>query len=176
MNRNYVLLFASVVTLLSSCTCTPTKDIKFDAQADPKANFSGYKSYTWLGSAAIIHDTFGQWEPPDFDADTEIKYLIDRELHKRGMSENSTDPDLMVVFAAGFNMDTLKLKVDPDTKKNILTNVPRGGLIIALVDAESGFATWVGVATANIQKQPDTKTAKARLDYAVTQLFEKMPK
>ena len=176
MNRNYVLLFASVVMLLSSCASTLTKDIAVDAQADPKANFSGYKTYAWLGSAAILHDIYGQWEPPEFDADTEIKYLIDRELRKRGMLQNSTDPDLFVVFAAGIDMDPLELKVDPETKINTLENVPRGGLVIALVDSESGFVIWMGVATADVLEHPDAKTVKARLDYAVTQLFRKLPK
>jgi hypothetical protein len=176
MNRNYALLFASVVMLLSSCASTPTKDIVVDAQADPKANFSGYKTYTWLGAAAIVSDYNGQWEPPAFDADAEIKYLIDRELREHGMSQNSVDPDLIVAFAAGIDMDALELKMDPESKIEALVNVPRGGLVIALVDGESGFVIWMGVATAEIQQSPDAKTVKARLDYVVTQLFRKLPK
>ena len=43
MNRNCALLFASVVMFFSGCASTPTKDIAVAAQADPKANFSGYK-------------------------------------------------------------------------------------------------------------------------------------
>lgn len=175
MRRSHVLSLLSVM-LLAGCASVPTKDITVDAQADPKANFSGYKSYAWLGAAAIINDPYGQWEPPNFDADAEIKYLIDRELRKRGMLQNSADPDLIVAFAAGINMAALELKVDPKTKINNLENAPRGGLLIALVDSESGFAIWIGVATADIQKQPDARTVKARLDYAVTQLFRKLPK
>jgi len=176
MDRNYVLLFVTVAMLLSSCASTLTKDIAVDAQADPKANFSGYKTYAWLGAAAIINDPQGQWEPPAFDADAEIKYLIDRELRKRSISQNSADPDLIVAFAAGINMDALELKVDPETKINTLENVPRGGLVIALVDSESGFVIWMGMATADVLESPDAKTVKARLDYAVTQLFRKLPK
>ncbi len=162
--------------LLAGCASAPTKDIELEAAADPKANFSGYKSYAWLGAAAIINDPYGQWEPPDFDADAEIKYLIDRELRKRGLLQNSADPDLIVAFAAGINMAALELKVDPKTKINNLANVPRGVLLITLVDSESGFVIWMGVATADVQKQPDAKTVKARLDYTVTQLFKKLPK
>lgn len=176
MNRNFALLFAVAVMLFSSCASIPTKDIAVDAQADPKANFSGYKTYAWLGAAAIINDPYGQWEPPEFDADAEIKYLIDRELRKRGMSQNSANPDLIVAFAAGINMDALELKVDPEAKIMTLENVPRGGLLIALVDSESGFVIWMGVATADVLERPDAKMVKARLDYAVTQLFQKLPK
>jgi uncharacterized protein YceK len=176
MNRNCVLIFASVVMLLSGCASIPTKDIEVDAQADPKANFSGYKTYTWLGAAAIINDPHGQWEPPAFDSDAEIKYLIDRELRKRGMSQSSADPDLIVAFAAGIDMDALELKVEPKTRIASLENVPRGGLVIALVDSKSGFVIWLGVATADVQMNLDSTMVKARLDYAVTELFMKLPK
>lgn len=176
MNRNYVLIVFTFVTLLAGCSSVPTKDITVDARADPKTNFSGYKTYAWLGAAAIVNDYYGQWEPPAFDADAEIKYLIDRELRKRGMSQKSADPDVIVAFAAGIDMDALGLQVDPESKMETLANVPRGGLVIALVDHKSEFVIWLGVATADIQKQPDAKTVKARLDYAVTQLFRKLPK
>ena len=177
MNRSQplLLLLTAFVMLFSGCASTPTKDIAVAAQADPKANFSGYKTYTWLGAAAIVNDSHGQWEPPAFDADAEIKYLIDRELREHGMLQNSADPDLIVAFAAGIDMDALALKADPKSKIEWLANVPRGGLVIALIDGESGFVIWAGVDTAEIQQSPNAKTVKARLDYVVTQLFQKLP-
>ena len=176
MYKKHVLIFAIVAMLLTGCATTQVKDIKFDAQADSKANLSGYKTYAWLGSAAIVNDTFGQWEPPQFDADAEIKFLIDRELRKRGMSENTTNPDLIVVFAAGVDMDAIGLKVDPKKTITMLSNVPKGGLVVAFIDSSSGFVIWVGLATGEVQKNPEAQTVKARLDYAVTQLFKRIPK
>ncbi len=175
MNRNYLPVFIIALILFAGCASVPTKDIQVDAQSDPKANFSGYKTYAWLGAAAIVNDPYGQWEPPQFDADAEIMFLIDRELRKRGMSENSADPDMIVVFAAGIDMDALGLKTDPETKMDILTNVPQGALLIALVDYRSGFVSWIGVAVAELQESPDTQTVKARLNYAVTRLFKRLP-
>jgi hypothetical protein len=165
-----------VAVLLAGCSSIPTKDIQIDAEADPKADFSGYKSYAWLGSAAILSDIHGQWEPPEFDADAEVKYLIDRELRERGMLQSTTDPDLIIGFAAGIDMDALGLKENPDSDILDLKNVPQGGLLVVLVDADSGFVIWAGIATGNAQEQPDTERAKGRLDYAVTELFKKLPK
>ena len=174
MNKNY--LFLILVMFVTACTSVPTKDIKVDVQADSKANLSGYKSYAWLGSAAIVNDSSGQWEPPGFDADAEIKYLLDRELRARGKSESSTEPDLIVAFAAGIDMDALDLKMDPETKIEKLENVPQGGLVVVLVDSSTGFVVWIGIATAEIQDNVDTATVKARLDYAVTQMMRQLPK
>lgn len=176
MKRNCLWVFVVAVMLLAGCASVPTKDIKVDAQLDSKADFSGYKSYTWLGAASIVNDSLGQWEPPEFDADAEVTYLIDRELRKRGLSEDSNNPDLIIAFAAGIDMDALGLKVDPETKIDMMENVPQGGLLIMFMDSKSGFVVWVGAATAEIQDNIDEKTIKARLDYVVTQLFKKLPK
>ena len=175
MNRNRLLVLVLSLVLLGGCASVPTEDIRVDAQSDPKANFSGYKTFTWLGSAAILNDPDGQWEPPQFDADAEIMFLIERELRKRGMSENKAAPDLAVAFAAGIDMQALGLKVDPKSKLDMLENVPRGALMVMLVDSRSGFVIWVGIATAELQENRDERTVKARLDHAVTQMFKRLP-
>ena len=108
--------------------------------------------------------------------DEEITFLIDRELRKRGMTETTTDPDLLVAYAAGIDMEALGLKVDPKTKMELAKNVPQGGIVAVLIDSQSGFVIWVGVATSEVQENPDAKTAKARLDYAVTQMLKRLPK
>jgi len=176
MNKQYRYLVSLVFLLIMGCSSVPTKDIQVDAEADPKANLSGYKSYAWLGAAAIVNDSYGQWEPPSFDADAEITHLIDRELRKRGMSESSANPDLVVAYAAGIDMDALALKTDPNTKIDTLTNIPKGGLVVVLIDSQSGFVIWIGVATADMHQNADEKFIKARLDYAVTQMMKKLPK
>jgi hypothetical protein len=165
----------ALASLLIGCSSVPTKDIRVDSQANPKVNMGGYKTYAWLVNAAILNDSYGQWEPPAFDADAEIKYLIDRDLRKQGMSEDSTDPDMIVAFAAGIDMDALELK--PDVEGNIdFQNVPKGGLAIVLVDSQTGFTIWMGVATSDFQGNIDTGTAKARLDYVVSKLLKQLPK
>ena len=111
--KKHFLALSAVLILLTGCASSVTKDIMIDAEADPKANFTGYTSYTWLGSAAIVYDPEGKWEPPQFDADAEIKFLIDRELRKRGMNEDSVNPDLIVAFAAGIDMSSMEFDIDP---------------------------------------------------------------
>lgn len=176
MTKYLLPIFISCVMFISGCATAPTGDIKVNAEADPKAKFSGYKTYTWLGSAAIVYDPVGQWEPPKFDADTEIKFLIDRELRKRGKSETTTHPDMIVAFAAGIDMTVLKLKEDPKTKIKMLKNVPKGALVVAIVDASTGYVIWVGEAIGNIQKKPTDDVVRKRLDYAVTRMLALLPK
>jgi hypothetical protein len=83
---------------------------------------------------------------------------------------------MIVAFAAGVDMDALGLKVDPETKIDTLENIPRGGLVVTLVDSNTGYIIWLGVATAEVQQNPDVETVKARLDYAVTQMMLHLPR
>jgi len=174
--KHGILILSVGMMLLSGCSSVPTRDIQIETQANPKINFAGYSTYTWLGSAAILRDPSGLWEPPAFDADAEIKHLIDRELRKRGMSESASNPDLVAAFAVGVDTEALKLKIDPKTKMEVAEDVPAGGLLVVLVDSNTGYLVWAGIATAELMEKPDTKTAKARLDYAVTKMLKEMPK
>jgi hypothetical protein len=60
--------------------------------------------------------------------------------------------------------------------KETLTNVPKGALTIALVDAETSVVIWAGIATAEIQQSPDQEVIKKRLEYAVSAMFKQLPK
>jgi len=114
--------------------------------------------------------------PPSFDADTEIKFLIDRELRKRGMSESNSQPDMIIAFALGVDMDALELKVDKESKLETLENIPKGALVIIAVDSSTGFVIWIAEAEANVQKGVTNEESKKRLDYAVSKMIGKMPK
>ena len=175
MKMNYKVLFATLFVFVMGCTMVQTHDIEFKTVADPKVNFSGYKSYTWAGSAMILNDPLGQWEPAGFDADKEIRFLINRELREYGLSESSVKPDLYVVYAAGIDMAALGFKENPETEQKFLSIVPKGGLAVFLVDASTRYIIWAGGAVAEVQKERTPETAKARLDYAVTQMLKKLP-
>ena len=174
MNKYCVALFAGLL-LVAGCATNVTKDIIVDTEVDPKANFKGYTTYAWQSSAAIVYDPEGKWEPPGFDADAEIKFLIDRELTKRGMTEDSANPDMTVIFAAGIDMSSMEIDIDPESNLTMLENVPLGALVVILKDTNTGLVIWGGWATAEIQENPGQETIKKRLEYAVTQMFKQLP-
>ena len=172
--KKYFYILATSLLLLAGCASSVTQDIKVEADSDPKANLAGYKSYAWLGAAAIVFDDQGRWEPPAFDADAEIKFLIDRELREHGMAESSSNPDMIVAFAAGIDMAAMEIKTDPESELKTLENVPAGALSVILIDAQTGLAVWAGVAKGEVQQNPDQEVTKQRLDYAVTEMFKEL--
>lgn len=173
--KKTIFSFFIIFAFLTGCASFPTDDIEVKTAADPKVNFSGYKTYAWLGSVGIVNDPQGQWEPPQFDADAELVFLIDSALRKRGMSQTDTNPDMLVAYGIGLDMAALGLKQDPESKVTTLENVPQTGLIVALVDPETGFVTWAGVAAAEY-KNLDPETQKKRLEYVVNTMFKELPK
>ena len=176
MKRITRLATLAFVLLLTACSTVPTKDIKVDAEADPKTSFSGYKTYAWLAAAQLLHDPEGQWEPRNVDLDTEIQLMIKCQLNQRGIVEVSTKPDMFVAYAAGVDMAALGLKQNPETGEKMLENIPRAALVVALVDAETGYVIWLSEAVGEVQQQVDAATVRARLDYAIRDMFRLLPK
>jgi len=176
MMKNLIMsLMVVAAGLMIGCTTFPKDDIQVDTEANPKINFSGYETYQWLAEVAVLNDPDGTWEPPAFDANAEIRYLIDGALRKRGMSEVSMDPDMYVAYAAGVDMAALEARLDEKTNMTMIENVPESGLVVMLIDAQTTAAAWMGVATADMKNEkPDI--AKKRLEYAINGMFDKLPK
>ena len=167
---------AFILLLVSACSITPTKDIEVDAAADPKVSFSGYKTYSWLAAARIVYDPEGLWEPRDVDIDAEVQLMINNELRKRGVAEASKNPDMLVAYAAGVDMTSLELKHNPETKQKLLENIPSAALIVALIDADTGYVMWLGEAVGEVQQDADEATVRARIEYAIREMFRLLPK
>jgi hypothetical protein len=91
------------------------------------------------------------------------------------MSEVNDNPDMLVAYVLGLDMAALQIKQNPETQMSTLENVPQTALVITLIDPETEFVTWAGVATAEF-KDLEPEAAKKRLKYAVTSMFKKLPK
>ncbi len=174
MKKLTTALLAVCIILLSACDVLNQKtgDIKVEAQTDPKANMAGYKSYAWLGSARVLNDPGNKWQPLSMDIAGDIKYLIDRELNKQGIYSNNQNPDLAVAFFIGIDMDAQKIVDNPDTKVDVLENIPRGALVVTLIDVETGYVVWIGTADADITEGAAEELVRERLDYTLSKMFK----
>jgi len=179
MKTIFTTLGLVLFLLLNACTTMNTSssnsDIKFETMTDPKANFKGYTSYMWLGSASILNDPDGQWVAPGFDANAEIKHLIDSELRSKDMTEASQKPDVLIGYALGINMSNIEYKQNSDKSFQTLEAAPKGALVILMVDAQTGVVIWASIARADIQGNTG-KMAKERLSYAVKSMIDSLPK
>jgi hypothetical protein len=170
------LILMSVLLVLGGCATTPVSDIEVNAEVSPDYTPSEYKTYAWLATAEIINDPEGNWEPRQFDADVEIKRLINREMRARGIAEVAAFPNVFIAFAAGVDMDRLELREDPAKKIDVLQNAPRGALVVMLIDGATGNPVWAAAAVGDVDSKRTVEESKARLDYVVRQMFRKLPR
>lgn len=179
MKTLFTALTLLLALMLNACSTMESSsenmDMSFETDIDPKANFKGYRSYMWMGAAAIMNDPDGQWVTPGFDVNAEIKLLIDNSLRAKGMSETAQTPDVIIGYALGINMTNIEYKENPDKSFKSLEATPKGALVILMVDAQTGIVIWASSAKANIKGSKGDK-AKARLKYAVDNMMKSLPK
>ncbi|VAW61459.1 hypothetical protein MNBD_GAMMA08-1744 [hydrothermal vent metagenome] len=179
MKSLITLLSLFFLLTLSACsmmgTSASTSDITFKTDVDPKANFKGYKTYAWIGSASILNDPDNQWKAPGFDSNAEIKFLIDKNLRDKNMSEAVQNPDTLIGYALGINMTNLDYKENTDKTFKTLEAAPKGALVIIMVDAKTGVVIWASAAKADIQGNTG-EAAKSRLAFAVKSMLSSLPK
>jgi len=164
-----------ICILAAACSAQLTKDIKVTAKQRPGVDLSHYRTFAWLDSAQVVNDPLGQWEPPDFDSDAEVKRLVAHELVKRGITLATGKPDMVVTFVAGIDMASLELREDPEKGAETLQNIPKGALVVVLADAATRVRLWVGVAAGDVGQQYDSAAVRRRLDYAITGMFRQYP-
>lgn len=167
----FILLTSAL--LITSCA-TITSDIEVETYTNPDINYRSYKAYAWADNAQIVFDPIGQWEQPTVDTDEEVRLFISRELHARNLRQVNKDPDLLVTFAAGIDATALELKEHPDSDNKILTKTPKATLVIALIDAETGYTVWTGHASGDVQEQQTIENIRARINYAVREIFKSL--
>jgi len=162
-----------IVGLVAGCAGV-TKDIKVETESDPQVDLAAYKTYAWLASAEVVNDPYGAWEPPELDADTELRLLISRELRARGMKEVATSPDLVIAFAAGVNTEVFQIVENPENKMYTLKSAPKGALVVVMIDPATSFPVWVGSAYGDVKSGRTASEVRQRLSYAVRTMFARM--
>ena len=174
MKKIAIFCLTLSLAIMSGCSQFQgnVQDIEVSAATDPKVNLAAYKTYTWLATGKILHDPENKWQAPNMDLTGDIKYLIDRELRKKGVNSHTTEADLAVAFFLGVDMQAMALKDDPNTAENLLENVPQGALVVALIDVNTGYVAWLGLAKANIIAGATPEQIRTRLNYAVRKMFK----
>lgn len=171
--------YALVAATLLAAGCATTPDIKTDF--DPAADFSRYRSYTWIYSQVPQG-----MNPLTFQR---VKASIDRSLQSRSFTE-SANGDFAIAFTlgardrvevtdfgpygafypgwgVGYRFGWAPVYHDVDVR-----NVTDGTLAVDIYDAGTKHPVWHGTAT---QEIGSTQVKQEELDAAVDALLAKFP-
>jgi len=153
-----------------------TKDIEVQAVADQKVQFSGFKSYAWMGAAGAVNDPAGLWAPKAYDVGAELKSLVDKELHARGLVE-SAQADVQVAVLVVDDVKQLgEIKLNRAKDMAEFVVVGQGAILLELMDAQTGMTIWLGAAGGETRSDYTTEQSKKRLAYAIKQVFKLLPR
>ena len=175
-----VRLFAAcalvvVPSLLTGCVSSAFKDIRVEAESDPKSNLGAFETYAWVAAAAAVRDPEGQWSPSNLDVGAEIVRLVDNQLQAAGKAKVNTMPDLLLAYGVGVDMKAMGVVENKDTGGYRFERIPKGGLMVVFIDPRTGRAIWAGAAEADVQENPSSDLVHKRLDYAITEMFKQAP-
>ena len=175
MNLFVKFIFLTSALVITSCA-TLTSDIEVQTHANPDTSILPYKTYAWADNAQIVFDPIGQWEQPTVETDEDVRSFINRELHTRNLKQVDSAPDLLVTFSAGIDSATLELKGDPnnDIYNEDLTKIPKAALVVALIDAKTGYTVWTGYASGDAQEQQTINNIRSRIYFAVHEIFKSL--
>ena len=164
------------VALSLSCSSASTADIQIHSAVDSKANIAGYKSFAWAGSGALLHDRTGAWVPKDADAQSEVEFLVDKNLRARGLTVVQDKPDLFVSLLIVADVrEVQEIKEKRGEGISSFDPVGQGALVVELIDAETGKTVWLGGAEGEVRNSRSVEESKQRLAYAVDKLFAQLP-
>ncbi len=167
-----LLLTAFIALALVACAAMKSyDDIKVETNSDPKVDLGAYKSYAWLAGAAVVIDEHNKWVPPGYDATAEFKHQLDAALRKKGLSENNINPDMVIAFAAGIDMDAPDIQKNAEDKFEIVGTKPQGGILLIFGDTRNGQAIWAGAAQGDA-KNTTMEESKDRIRYVVSKMME----
>ncbi len=173
----------SVITMLALALagCAPSMRIQTDA--DPNADFSGYRTYTWLplpqgGDRRVNNPTVA----------SRITSAVDATLNSKGLhKQTSGDPDFFVGYHAALQGRTDATTVNtyygygwgawgPPYATTAVRYFEQGTLIIDIVDAASMKLVWRGSAEAEIDRAVDEQKRRERANDAVRKIFADFPR
>jgi hypothetical protein len=159
---------AAVGTLLAG---SPALAQRVNVDANPAANFAGYRTYTWTVGTPAANPL----------AEQRLHALVDQQLAVKGFSKATASPDVFIATHVT-TKEQQQLNVNGfggwgygfggPTTATIQTYVV-GTLVVDIYDAKTKMLVWRGTGTGTASDKADKNTAKA--DKALAKMFKQYP-
>jgi len=171
MIKKMIPFFLTVGLVIFSGCGAKTGDIEVATQTNAKVNLDGYTSYAWLASADLVIDENNVLQKRDYNVHEFIQSKITKELVNEDKIETSSNPDFLVSYIFGVNMDAIKKSVDDDGRAYI-ENIPEAGIAILLIDPSNQRVIYAGTAEAKLDESVTDEESKERIVYAIEEILD----
>jgi hypothetical protein len=184
---NYSMTTLACLAILSAFT-SACSNLRVKSDFDPQADFSGYKTYSWLPEDHPSAAADSSGVPSDL-VEQRIRTSIERQLLTKNLrpAMAGTTPDLYVTdhqiqreridttgSGSGMGLGYGFGSWGGGASSSIydVRSATEGTLVIDLVDTRSSRLVWRGMATDPV---PAPEQSAGRIDQAVAETFKKYP-
>jgi hypothetical protein len=179
-------LSAVFIAVLSAILLLGCSSVSVTTDYDHEANFAALKTFEWMTvSKDVLSANASTNMFQNSLVDKRFRTAVKSELEAKGLSENSTNPDFLVMYHTG-----------TQEKVNVtnygygygrwggygyggggvdVQQYTQGTIILDFVDSKTKQLVWRGVATGALADKPDPKTVEERLTGIVQQLLANYP-
>jgi hypothetical protein len=169
-----VLFVLSLVVLVAGCSSMRTS---FDY--DPTADFPQYATYAWMDRASS--GPAGSGAQPSDMTGKRVRMAMDDELARRGMTVDTTNPDLLIAYYVG-----VEEKVDVTDwgyryyggwygRDVDVYRYQMGSIVLDMVDASTSELVWRGVVTDYVSEQKSPQERERQVREAAAALLANYP-
>lgn len=170
MKRTILAILSVAAAAVLACSTLTT-----GADYDPSTDFSKYK--TWDLKNDIKNELLAR----------RIETAVGNELSKKGMTRDTSNPDLWVAVHGSLSKQTQIHTYDTGwgygygwrygggMSTSTVTEVPVGTLIVDLVDAGKKELVWRGTASDTLNPEASPEKKEQNLQEAMAKLFANYP-
>ena len=171
-----LVLAAAVVSAVGYAS-----SITVDSKADPAADFSRYKSYSWTEMKEVRSEAVKK----------RIMSAVDAQLRRKGFVRKDDGADLRLVVHPSLSKEYPTHSYDPGweygwgtwappfgdigTGSSLGESIPIGTVMVDLVDAATKKLVWRGAARSPLDSEASVEQKQELVDEAMEKLFKKFP-
>ena len=170
---NSFKIVGTVLLLVGFTGCAvDTSDIKVKNVKSEKVNLDGYKTYLIMKDSGIINNTKKGSSSKMLDINVEIRKIINSELENKGKISVTNNPDFLVIYAAGSEIESVNHKVNKNGNK-IFDATPESVMALVLLDAKTGAVIDKSMAEGQAKGLPHDEMIK-RIKFAIKTMLNNL--
>jgi hypothetical protein len=170
--------------VLAFMALTGCSGVSVNHDYDHDADFRKYTDYDWMSGPTVAIGDARAAKQQNTLLDQRIRRAVDTQLAGRGLKQNSSNPDLIVVYHTGLE-DKVNVTDWGYTYGSYywgwggraidVYQYQEGTLIVDLIDAGTQMLVWRGWATKTIEDNPSPEKVEYNINSIVEKIFRDYP-
>jgi len=166
--------FLSLLLLIAVACASPHSGIRVESRKLAAINLAAVQTWQWGESGAHLVDTTGTWSGNSANLQNLVRESVERELREAGLRQVAAGAGLRVELS----LTATRAQSDsaPGHEQDVSTHpiTTEGALQVEIYQTSTNALVWRGTARSTAREVKTPEQAKARVEYALHELFENL--